>query len=233
MHKFFFTIAILFFGIGISFAQDGTDSKPDKNQNDKKSNVLFDGSSLDQFRGYKDEKIGKGWKIDGDALMFDGTGGGDIMTRESYGDFALMFEWKVEKGSNSGVMYRVSTGDSAPYWSGPEYQILDDDVHRDGKNPVTSAASLYGLYKAEGKQLQPVGQWNTAKIVLNGSKVEHWLNGSKVVDVDMSSDEWKQRKDNSKFKTWEKFAANKRGHICFQDHGDKVWFRNIKVKTMN
>ncbi len=194
--------------------------------------VLFDGSDLDAFRGYHKEEIGQGWKIDGDALFFDGSGGGDIVTREEYADFELRFEWKVSEGANSGVMYRVSLGDPAPYFSGPEYQILDDERHHDGKNPKTTAASLYALYAPDGKELKPVGQWNTARIVLRGNDVEHWVNGKRVVHAVIGSDDWNERVAASKFKDWEKFGKNRSGHVCFQDHGDKVWFRNIRVRNL-
>lgn len=195
--------------------------------------VLFDGSSLENFRGYRSAKIGAGWKIDGQALMFDGSGGGDIMTKKEYANFELVFEWKVSEGANSGVMYRVSTGDRAPYFSGPEYQVLDDSRHRDGKNELTSAASLYGLYAPAGKELKPVGSWNSAKIVLAGNRVQHWLNGKKVVEAELESADWNERVNNSKFKTWAKFGKNDKGHICFQDHGDKIWFRNIKIRSVS
>ena len=225
-------LAALLFATPVVCA-NGQQSASGPNAAEDEIDVLFDGSSLDHFRGYKQSDIGKGWKIDGDSLMFDGSGGGDIITKNTYQDFELTFDWKVSKGANSGVMYRVSLGDNAPYFSGPEYQVLDDDNHGDGGNEKTSAAALYGLYKAADKTLKPVGEWNTAKIVLQGPKVEHWLNGTKVVDADLSSDDWKQRVENSKFKTWEKFGRNKSGHICFQDHGDKVWFRNIKVRKLD
>lgn len=192
---------------------------------------LFDGKSFEGWRGYFKEEIGKGWKVVDNAIHFDGTGGGDIATKAEFANFELRFEWKVEDGSNSGVMYRVSLGDNAPYLSGPEYQVLDDSKHRDGKNPKTSAGSLYALYDPAGKELKPVGQWNSARIVLNGSKVEHWVNGKKVVDADMSSDQWKEKVASSKFATWKKFGANSSGHIVLQDHGDKVWFRKLEIKV--
>lgn len=194
--------------------------------------VLFDGKSLDQFRGYKSQEIGKGWKIDDGNLMFDGSGGGDIMTKKKYSDFELTLDWKVSPGANSGVMYRVTTGDNAPYLSGPEFQILDDTKHRDGKNELTSAASLYALYAPEGKETKPVGQWNSAKILHKGNRIEHWHNGKKVVSAEIGSDDWKKRVAGSKFKDWKKFGASQSGHIVLQDHGDKVWFRNIKIKTL-
>lgn len=194
--------------------------------------TIFDGSNLDAFRGYRDEKIGKGWKIDDGNLMFDGSGGGDIITKKQYDNFELKFEWKVTEGANSGIMYRVSTGDNAPYFSGPEYQILDDAKHADGKNPATSAGSLYALYVPENKTLKPVGQWNTGKIILDGNQIQHWLNGTKVVQAEFKSDDWNKKVKNSKFSSWTKFGKNTSGHLCFQDHGNKVWFRNIKIRPI-
>lgn len=190
------------------------------------------GGNLDKFRGYKEEAIGKGWKVEGDAIHFDASGGGDLVTKAEFTNFQLDFEWKVDRGANSGVMYRVSLGDPAPYFSGPEYQILDDDVHGDGKNPLTSAAAIYGMYRPENKVLRPVGEWNTGRIVVNGSKVEHWLNGSKVCETDLDGADWKGKYAQSKFAKWEKFGRNPSGHIVFQDHGDKVWYRNITVKRL-
>ena len=193
--------------------------------------VLFDGSSLEHWRGYQSEEIGKGWKIDGDALQFDGSGGGDIVTKEAFESFELRFEWKVAKAANSGVMYRVTLGDAAPYFSGPEFQILDDAAHADGAGQNTSASALYGLYAPEHKTLRPVGEWNTARIVIHGNHVEHWLNGAQVVTAEFGSEDWNQRVQNSKFKSWEQFGIHAKGHICLQDHGDEVWYRHIRIKT--
>lgn len=195
--------------------------------------VLFDGTNLDQFRGYAEEKIGAGWKVEEGVLRFDGSGGGDICTRDEFSDFELTFDWKVTKGANSGVMYRVSLGDSAPYLSGPEFQILDDAEHPDGKNESTSAGSLYALYAPANKSLKPVGEWNTAKIVIKGNRVEHWLNEQMVVEAELDSEDWKNRVAASKFKDWEKFGKNPSGHICFQDHGNEVWYRNIRIRDLS
>ena len=204
-------------------------------QSEKKDSdvdVLFDGKSLSKWRGYKKEKIGKGWKVKDGVLEFDGTGGGDIVTRDEFENFELTLEWKVSEGANSGIMYRVTMGDGAPYLSGPEYQILDDSRHRDGKNTKTSAAALYGLYEASDKKLADVGKWNTAKIVHVGNKVEHWLNGVKVVSAEIGSDDWKKRVAGSKFRNWKKFGASAKGRIALQDHGNKIWFRNIKIRKL-
>ncbi len=209
---------------------DAQDDKVDDRE--RETIVLFDGSGLDQWRGYIDEAVGKGWTIDGSVLKFDGSGGGDIMTRDKWKDFELKFEWAVTEGANSGVMYRVTPGDSAPYITGPEYQILDNERHADGKSELTSAAALYALYPAEGGRTEPVGQWNEARIVVNGNHIEHWLNGTQVVDAEIGSDDWNTRMADSKFRDWEKFAKNAEGHVCLQDHGNEVWFRNITIRPL-
>lgn len=192
--------------------------------------TLFDGKTLDGFRGYKTEEIGSGWKVVDGMLHFDGTGGGDIITTKTFKNFELSFEWKISEAGNSGVMYRVTLGDAAPYLSGIEYQILDNEKHPDGKNRTTCAASLYALYPPADKVPYEVGEWNTSKIVVNGNRIEHWLNGDKVVEAEIGSDEWKEKVAASKFATWTKFGKSPEGHIAFQDHGNPVWYRNIKIK---
>lgn len=195
--------------------------------------ILFDGSSLDAWRGYAAEPVGKGWTIDDKTLHFDGSGGGDIVTKEEFADFELTFEWRVAEGANSGVMYRVGLGEKAPYLTGPEYQILDDDRHADGKNELTSAASLYALYAPNDKQLNPVGEWNSAKIVAQGKRIEHWLNGKMVLDASIGAEDWNKRVAESKFKEWNKFATLSSGRVCLQDHGNKIWFRDIRIKVLS
>ena len=226
-------------GTWIAMDTDGSkmangDLSGTKMAKEAETEVLFDGKSMDNFRGYKQEAIGKGWKVEDGAIYFDGTkGSGDIMTKKEYGSFELTFEWKISEGGNSGVMYRVKQGDRAPYLTGIEYQILDNDKHKDGKNRLTCAGSIYAMYPPGDKQPKAVGQWNTSKIVVDGDKIEHWLNGDKVAESEVGSDDWNKKLAASKFATWEKFAKNKRGHIAFQDHRDKVWYRNIKIKAMD
>lgn len=187
---------------------------------------------LEHFRGYVSEEIGPGWSIEGKHLVFDGSGGGDIMTKKTFEDFELQVEWKIQEGGNSGIMFRVTTGDEAPYMSGPEFQILDDEAHSDGKTELSSAGALYGLYPASGKKLRGAGKWNKSRIIVEGNKITHHLNGKKVVEAEIDSDDWNKRLAESKFKDWEKFAKASSGHICFQDHGDPVRFRNIRIKSL-
>jgi hypothetical protein len=183
------------------------------------------------WRGYKEKTWPKGWKLENGVLARTGSGG-DLMTVATYGDFDLQLEWKISTGGNSGVMYRVSTGDNAPYFSGPEFQLLDDEAHPDSAKTETSTGSLYALYGRKHDVAKPVGEWNSARIVLRGNHVEHWLNGKKVVECEMGSDDWNRRVKNSKFAEWAKFGKNREGHIALQDHGNPVWFRNIRVRRL-
>ncbi|MGB0767960.1 MAG: 3-keto-disaccharide hydrolase [Phycisphaeraceae bacterium] len=199
--------------------------------------VLFDGTSTDAFRGWKSETFPeKGWVIDGDALHIRADSkAGDIVTKKQYASFDLRFEWKVAKGSNSGVIYRCIEHEDVrlSFMSGPEYQILDDDNHRNGKNPKTTAASLYAHYAPnEKKTLMPIGEWNIGRIVVRGSKVEHWLNGAIVVAYDLESESFQRVTQATHYKKWARFAKEKKGHIAFQDHTDDVWFRNIRIKEL-
>lgn len=203
-------------------------------ESDSKVTALFDGSSMDHFRGYATEKIGDGWKIVDGTLHLNGEKkSGDIVTKEQYGSFELEFEWKISKGGNSGVMYRVALDKKRPWHTGPEYQILDDDVHKDGKKPKNTAGSIYALYVPVNKTLKPVGQWNSTRIILDGNKLEHWLNGQKVAQSEIGGKEWNERVAESKFQKQADFGKMKKGHICFQDHGDPVWYRNIKIKSLD
>jgi len=199
--------------------------------------VLFDGSDTDQWRGFKREGFpDQGWEIDGDTLhKVAGAGGGDIITIATYDDFELTLEWKVAEGANSGIFYNVAEEESlhSVWQTGPEYQILDDDKHHDGQSELTSSAALYALIACnEDKELAEVGDWNTTRIVVEGDHVEHYLNGELVVEYDLGSDELNALIANSKFKDMPRFAGEDSGHIALQDHGDDVWFRNIRIREI-
>ena len=198
--------------------------------------VLFDGSSTEAFRQFKQDGFPKrGWEVvDGTLHVKAGGGAGDLVTKEQFGDFELEFEWKVAPGANSGVMYRVSEDLKEPWQTGPEYQVLDDSRHGDGRNPKTSASALYALVAANPKKaLKQVGEWNKARIVVRGWSVQHWLNGKKVVSIDLASPEARALIAQSKFSGYPKFAREPIGHLCFQDHGDDVWFRKIRVRSLD
>jgi hypothetical protein len=160
----------------------------------------------------------------------------DIISAEQYSDFDFRFEWKLAPAppaGNSGVMFYVTTDGGETYHSGPEYQVLDNATHPDGKNPLTSAGSCYAIYAPTRDVTRPIGQWNESRIVIDKGKAEHWLNGEKVVEYDMNSDEWKAKVLGSKFKEWPIFGVARRGHIAIQQHGAKVAYRNLKIKTLD
>lgn len=193
--------------------------------------VLFDGSNMDAWRGYQRPDIPNGWQIVDGALTRVGDGG-DIITRDQYGDFELELEWKVAPGGNSGIMYRVTEADSQTYRTGPEMQVLDDARHRDGGSRLTSAGAAYGLYPAPQGVVKPAGEWNQARLVLRGAHVEHWLNGQKVVEYELGSPDWEAKVKASKFVEWPGYGRAQRGHIALQDHGDTVSFRNIRIREL-
>ncbi len=197
--------------------------------------LLFDGKTLDGWRGYKTEAISAGWKVENGALVMTVPKSGDLVTKDEFGDFEFSFEWKIVEAGNSGVIYRSGLGDSAPYRTGPEYQVLDNAKASDNKKANHLAGSLYDIGEAPAKDVtKPVGEWNTGKIVVRGWHVEHWLNGEKLVDQDLGSAKGKAAIDESKFKGkgWEKFASLARGHIALQEHGNAVYFRSLKLREL-
>jgi hypothetical protein len=198
--------------------------------------LLFDGKTTSGWHAYRGKDVGDKWKVIDGALVLgqkDGKRGGDIVTDGEYESFDLKIEWRVTKGANSGIMYRVSETKGAPYETGPEYQVLDNKNHGDGKNVKTSAASAYALYAPTRDATKPVGEWNQARIVVKGNHVEHWLNGEMVVEYEFGSDDWNKRVAASKFSGMDRFGKESKGHIDLQDHGDEVAFRNIKIKVLS
>lgn len=191
---------------------------------------LFKGES-ENWKAYGKEGWPEGWKFE-DGVLHRHASGGDLASKGEYGDFDLRFGWKVSPGGNSGVMYRVTESDEPAYLTGPEYQVLDDAKHKDGQNKLTSSASLYALYPPTEDVLKPAGEWNRSRIVVEGNHVRHFLNGKKVVDVEIGSDDWNKQLAASKFATWPKFGKNAKGKIVLQDHGDEVWYRNMRIKDL-
>src|SRR5439155_14189061 len=211
--------------------------------------LLFDGRTLTGWRGLGYDTVPTAhWVVVDGAIKKIASGnvprvadvrpavGGDLMTVDSFADFELSFEWKVTPGANSGVKYNVSEAMSVspPHSAlGFEYQILDDDRHEDGKLPSHRAAALYDLIAPnEKKHLRPVGEWNRSRIVFRGNHGEHWLNGEKVVEFELGTAHMDSLLAASKYKTIPGFGNRRRGHIVLQDHGDEVYFRDIKVRPL-
>lgn len=193
--------------------------------------VLFDGSSLDAWRNYKSESVGPNWGIEQGALVCLG-GGSDLITRDQYADFVFEFEWKVSPMANSGVMYHVTEDHAASYMSGPEYQVLDNQVLGENGDPRTSAAGNYALHAPARDATKPVGEWNQGRIEVDGKHVRHWLNGELSVDFMQWTPEWEALVKASKFDAMPAYGRSRSGHIVLQDHGNKVFYRNLRVKSL-
>ncbi|MGN0001891.1 MAG: DUF1080 domain-containing protein [Sphingobacterium composti] len=214
--------------------------------------IIFDGSSLNGWRGYGKEHVPSKWSIDNGALKFsrnpnvDKPEGGDIIFAHDFKNFELEFEWRISEAGNSGVFFLAKEIKGQPiYISSPEYQILDNEKHPDAKMGVDGnrkSASLYDMIPAKPQNAKPVGEWNKSKIVVKGNTVQHFQNGVKVVEYSIRTKEWTELLQASKFSE-EKWpmafhllnnvgGATKSGLIGFQDHGDDVWYRNITVKVL-
>jgi len=194
--------------------------------------LLFDGSSLDAWRGYRKPAIPGGWQAIDGSLVLVGAGAGDIITRDQFRNFDLRLEWKVAEGGNSGIFYRATEEGNYIWQSATEMQVLDDAHHADGKSELTSAGSNFALYSVRRGISRPAGEWNAVRLLVNGSNVEHWLNGVKVVEYELGSAEWQARVRGSKFSTMPLYGRSPQGHIGLQDHGDRVEFRNIRIRVL-
>src|SRR6202022_3657427 len=131
------------------------------------------------------------------------------------------------------IIYRIDDSDEKTYMTGPEMQVLDDARHADGQSRLTSAGAAYGLYAAPVGVVKPAGEWNSVRLLVNGNHVEHWLNGTKVVEYELLSPDWEAKVQASKFKEWPGYGRAKSGRIGLQDHGDTVAFRNIRIRVLS
>ena len=208
-------------------------------EKEKDWEILFDGNGMEKWKGKNGQNfLEKGWKIE-DNLLFLEERGGDIITKEKYGDFELVFEFKLTEAANSGIKYFVNSVENSETGktmiNGPEYQIIDDYNYKgikDDPHGTSSSGALYLLKAPENKKLNPHGEWNNGRIVANGNKVEHWLNGVKVVSYKRGSKDYLKRKSETKFKNDENYGEQKSGHILLTDHGDVVYFKNIKIRKL-
>jgi hypothetical protein len=194
--------------------------------------VLFDGKSLDAWRGYKDDAVPTGWRVADGALVKDAPVA-DIMTKDQFGDFELELEWRIGEAGNSGIFYRGTQEYDHIYWSAPEYQLFDDAKHPDGHDRLTSAGADYAVYPSPAGIVKPGGQWNSTRLIVNGAHVEHWLNGQKMVQYELWSPDWEAKVKASKFKDWPNYGRAKSGYIAIQgDHNGELALRNIKIRTL-
>jgi len=242
-------IALLITGI-VSCSDQGTTASTTKDSTysdtankmkaqDEKWIRLFDGKTLNGWHGFNKTGEIKNWTIEDGAMVCLGAAkgdtGGDIVSEKEYENFELSWEWKITKGGNSGVMYHVveSPKYKAPYETGPEYQVLDDIGFPGKLEEWQKAGADYAMNATnDKKKLNPVGEWNTSKIVFNNGHVEHWLNGEKVVEFEAWNDAWKKEKNEGKWKDFPDYGLAKKGKIALQDHGNKVYFKNIMIREL-
>tara|TARA_B100001146_G_scaffold123933_1_gene108741 strand:- start:1128 stop:1784 length:657 start_codon:yes stop_codon:yes gene_type:complete len=195
--------------------------------------VLFDGERVTGLRGYKEVGLPNSWEIvDGTLKTIPGYGV-DLISVDIYNNFELELEWKVPEGGNSGIFYFATEEGDYIWQSAPEMQVLDDKKHSDGKNTLTSAGALYAMIAPTKSVVNPVGEFNQVRIKVKDNHVEHWLNGTKVVEYEYQSDAMWDLVAKSKFNTMPLFAKASEGHIGIQgDHGE-IWYRNIRIRKLN
>lgn len=221
-----FAASLTFFATNLSAGEPNTLSAEEKKNGWM---LLFDGKSTEHWKNYRKDAVGKGWVVQDGAIVWKGRGAGDIITKDQFESYELVLEYKISKGGNSGLMFGVTEEENTPWKTGPEIQIQDNV---DGHDPQ-KAGWLYQLYKPDTDATKPPGEWNELrlKLVKDGTSTV-WMNGVKYYDFVQGSDDWDSRVAKSKFAKMPKFGKHKKGHICLQDHGNDVAFRNIKIRKL-
>jgi hypothetical protein len=218
---------------GVLFAQENSLSDQEKKEGWK---LLFDGSSTKGWHEYGKKTAGTAWKTDNGTLHLDATDttGADLVTNDEYANYDLKLEWKISKNGNSGIIFDVKELPQydESYKTGPEMQVLDNDGHSDGKIKKHRAGDLYDLISSSSEPVKAVGEWNQAEIKLNKGKLDFYLNGVNVVSTTMWDENWRKLVKGSKFKSMPGFSKYKTGRIALQDHGNEVWFRNVKIRKL-
>lgn len=220
-------------------AEDNTLTSKEKKEGWK---LLFDGKTLNGWHKYGEESIGAAWQVNDNAIHLNvsdkadwqAKNGGDILSQDAFENFHLQLDWKVAQNGNSGIIFYVHEDPSQykfPWMTGPEMQVLDNDGHPDSKIIKHRAADLYDLITAK-ETVKKAGEWNHAEIISNKGKLQFFLNGEKVLETTMWDDHWKEMIAKSKFHEFPGFGTYNKGKLCLQDHGDKVWFKNIKIKSL-
>ncbi|MCO5238105.1 MAG: DUF1080 domain-containing protein [Chitinophagaceae bacterium] len=219
-----------------AFAQqkDNTLTKKEKKQGWQ---LLFDGNSTSGWHSYNQSALGSAWNVEDGALHLNkksNRDGGDAVTNEEFGDFDLKLDWKISPNGNSGIMFLVKEDPKyeRSYYTGPEMQVLDNNGHPDAKIIKHRAGDLYDLITSSPENVKPVGEWNSVEIKLKNSQLELWQNGVKVVSTTLWDENWNKLVAGSKFKNMEDFAKFRSGRIVLQDHGNEVWFKNIRIRKL-
>lgn len=249
---FLASMSMIFFGCGetntqTSNAEEAAEPKHNTLSEEEINEgwvLLFNGKTTEGWHTYGQDTIGSAWKVVDGALYLDVTekedwqamGGGDIVTEGSYDNFHLKLEWKISENGNSGIMFLVNEDPANyqyPWQTGPEMQILDNNGHPDSKIVTHRAGDLYDLIASTEETVKAVGEWNQAAIIVENNHLDFYLNGTNIVSVPLWGETWKSLISNSKFSEMSGFGTYQQGRISLQDHGDDVWFRNIKIRSLN
>ena len=239
------------FAVGTAFVVTNNSSAPESALNTLTAaekaagwKLLFDGKTTKGWRNYNKQTIGERWKVADGILYLDVSnknadgfqvgGGGDIITETEYENYELRMDWKIAKCGNSGLIYHIHEDAKIqyPWMTGPEFQLLDNDCHPDAKIKKHRAGDFYDVIESSVETVKPAEEWNTIRLVCKGDKVEHWMNGKKVISTQLGTPEFKSLLTNSKWKTQALYATFRKGHIGLQDHGDGISFRNIKLRQL-
>lgn len=243
---------ILFLIIGLGACSNATNTKTGEEADSMKPDSiinlepakgmpasLFDGKSLSGWHGFNKTSEVKNWIIEDSSMVCLGASkdasGGDLVSDKEYENFELSWQWKVSKGANSGLMYHVIEDPKykTTYETGPEYQMIDDIGFPEKIEDWQKSGADYAMTPAnDKKKLMPVGEWNTSKIIFNKGHVEHWLNGEKIVEFQAWDDKWNKEKKEGKWKDYPDYGIAKKGRIALQDHGNKVYFKNIVITEL-
>jgi hypothetical protein len=234
-----FLIGAIVFATAISaftykMSKDNTLSKSEKQQGWK---LLFDGKTKNGWRYYQN-KPSKSWEVNNGTLHSKGSAANygsinaDLMTKDQYDNFELSVDYKISPKGNSGILYLVTEALESSYLSGPEYQIIDDINFLEKLEDWQKTGANYAMNPAPDAEPKAVGEWNTARIIVNKGHVEHWLNWKKIVEYEIGSEEWKKNKMNGKFKDATGYGMAKKGYIALQDHGSEAWFKNVKIRKL-
>lgn len=229
MKQILIVVALTFAAVAVSFSQDS--AAPNTLTEKEKSagwKLLFNGKDTSQLKAYKKDAVSAKWIVKDGEIVWNGKGAGDILTKEQFEAFEFSVDYKISEGGNSGIMFHVRETEKTPWRTGPEIQIQDNEL---GKDPQ-KAGWLYQLYESETDATKPVGEWNTIRLFVTPTNSTVWVNGVKYYDFVKGSKDWNERVKKSKFSKMPNFGKPTKGHLCLQDHGNVVAFRNIKVRVV-